>query len=200
MAQAFRTQNLRLLASILDANDNELIKSPSPVASAVNELTITNAATSVSPSISATGDDTNIGLNLISKGTGLIQINGKAISLANSFTTIGNFSLAFTTTASTSLTLPTSGLLATTSQIPTVYDNTLTLAGSGGVSVSATPTFTANASADKTITITIADAALTIVIVIVLSAEAFAVKVGGESIAIPPDPAKVKVALLTVGI
>ena len=162
MAQAFRTQNLRLLASILDANDNELIKSPSPVASAVNELTITNAATSVSPSISATGDDTNIGLNLISKGTGLIQINGKAISLANSFTTIGNFSLAFTTTASTSLTLPTSGLLATTSQIPTVYDNTLTLAGSGGVSVSATPTFTANASADKTITITIADAALTL--------------------------------------
>ena len=162
MAQAFRTQNLRLLASILDANDNELIKSPSPVASAVNELTITNAATSVSPSISATGDDTNIGLNLISKGTGLIQINGKAISLANSFTTIGNFSLAFTTTGNTSLTLPTSGTLATTSQIPTVYDNTLTLAGSGGVSVSATPTFTANASADKTITITIADAALTL--------------------------------------
>ena len=162
MAQAFRTQNLRLLASILDANDNELIKSPSPVASAVNELTITNAATSVSPSISATGDDTNIGLNLISKGTGLIQINGKAISLANSFTTIGNFSLAFTTTGNTSLTLPTSGTLAITSQIPTVYDNTLTLAGSGGVSVSATPTFTANASADKTITITIADAALTL--------------------------------------
>jgi len=162
MAQAFRTQNLRLLASILDANDNELIKSPSPVASAVNELTITNAATSVSPSISATGDDTNIGLNLISKGTGLIQINGKAISLANSFTTIGNFSLAFTTTASTSLTLPTSGLLATTDQIPTVNNATLTLAGSGGIGIDSPPTFTANASADKTITISIADAALTI--------------------------------------
>ena len=162
MAQAFRTQNLRLLASILDANDNELIKSPSPVASAVNELTVTNAATSVSPSISATGDDTNIGLNLISKGTGLIQINGKAISLANSFTTIGNFSLAFTTTASTSLTLPTSGLLATTDQIPTVNNATLTLAGSGGIGIDSPPTFTANASADKTITISIADAALTI--------------------------------------
>lgn len=162
MAQAFRTQNLRLLASILDANDNELIKSPSLVASAVNELTISNAATTVSPSISATGDDANISLNLISKGTGNILINGKAISLANSFTTAGNFSLSFTTTGNTSLTLPTSGTLATTSQIPTVYDNTLTLAGSGGVSVSATPTFTANASADKTITITIADAALTL--------------------------------------
>jgi hypothetical protein len=162
MAQAFRTQNLRLLASILDANDNELIKSPSLVTSAVNELTISNAATTVSPSISATGDDANISLNLISKGTGNILINGKAISLANSFTTAGNFSLSFTTTGNTSLTLPTSGTLATTSQIPTVYDNTLTLAGSGGVSVSATPTFTANASADKTITITIADAALTL--------------------------------------
>ncbi len=70
---------------ILDANNNELIKFPSTVASAVNELTISNAAATGSPSISATGDDTNIGLNLISKGTGLIQINGKAISLANSF-------------------------------------------------------------------------------------------------------------------
>ena len=75
---------------------------------------------------------------------------------------IGNFSLAFETTASTSLTLPTSGILATTSQIPTVYDNTLTLAGDGGISLSGTPTFTANASADKTITISIADGALAI--------------------------------------
>lgn len=147
---------------ILDANNNELIKFPSTVASAVNELTISNAAATGSPSISATGDDTNIGLNLISKGTGLVQINGKAISLANSFTTSGNFALTFTTTATTSLTLPTSGTLATTSQIPTVNNNTLTLAGDGGISLSGTPTFTANASADKTITISIADGALAI--------------------------------------
>lgn len=147
---------------ILDANNNELIKFPSTVASAVNELTISNAATTGSPSISATGDDTNIGLNLISKGTGLVQINGKGISLANSFTTVGNFALTFNTTATTSLTLPTSGTLATTSQIPTVNNNTLTLAGSGGIGVGTSPTFTANASADKTITISIADGAITI--------------------------------------
>jgi hypothetical protein len=149
---------------ILDANNNELIKFPSSVASAVNELTISNAATTGSPSISATGDDANIGLNLISKGTGLVQINGKAISLANSFTTSGNFALTFTTTGTTSLTLPatTTGTLATLTDIPTVYNNTLTLAGSGGISLSANPTFTANASADKTITLSIADAALTI--------------------------------------
>jgi hypothetical protein len=147
---------------ILDANNNELIKFPSSVASAVNEITISNAATTGSPSISATGDDTNIGLNLIPKGTGLVQINGKAISLANSFTTSGNFALTFTTTGTTSLTLPTSGTLATTSQIPTVNNNTLTLAGSGGIGVGTSPTFTANASVDKTITISIADGALNI--------------------------------------
>lgn len=147
---------------ILDENNNELIKFPSTIASAVNELTISNAATTGSPSISATGDDTNIGLNLISKGTGLVQINGKAISLANSFTASGNFALTFTTTATTSLTLPTSGTLATTSQIPTVNNATLTLAGSGGIGIDSPPTFTANASADKTITISIADGALAI--------------------------------------
>lgn len=147
---------------ILDANNNELIKFPSTVASAVNELTISNAATTGSPSISATGDDTNIGLNLISKGTGLVQINGKAISLANSFTTSGNFALTFNTTATTTLDLPASGTLATTSQIPTVNNATLTLAGSGGIGIDSPPTFTANASADKTITISIADGALTI--------------------------------------
>jgi hypothetical protein len=147
---------------ILDANNNELIKFPSTVASAVNELTISNAATTGSPSISATGDDTNIGLNLISKGTGLVQINGKAISLANSFTTSGNFALTFNTTATTTLDLPASGTLATTSQIPTVNNATLTLAGSGGIGIDSPPTFTANASADKTITISIADGALAI--------------------------------------
>ena len=147
---------------ILDANNNELIKFPSTVASAVNELTISNTATTGSPSISATGGDTNIGLNLISKGTGLVQINGKAISLANSFTTSGNFALTFNTTATTTLDLPTSGTLATTSQIPTVNNATLTLAGSGGIGIDSPPTFTANASDDKTITITIADGALAI--------------------------------------
>jgi hypothetical protein len=146
---------------ILDANNNELIKFPSAVTGAVNEITITNAATSVYPSISATGDDTNIGLNLISKGTGPVQINGKSISLAGNFTTLGAYSLSLTTTGSTSLTLPTSGTLATTSQIPTVNDNILTLAGSGGIGVSTSPTFTANASADKTITISINDAGIT---------------------------------------
>ena len=44
-------------------------------ASAVNELTITNSATGNAPTLSATGDDTNISLILAGKGTGSIQFS-----------------------------------------------------------------------------------------------------------------------------
>lgn len=45
------------------------------VATAVNEVTITNAATGNAPSLTATGE-TNIDLNLVSAGTGNVQVNG----------------------------------------------------------------------------------------------------------------------------
>ena len=60
--------------SINDSNGNELIKFPSAVASAVNELTISNAATGSAPTLSATGGDTNIGITLTPKGTGTITL------------------------------------------------------------------------------------------------------------------------------
>jgi hypothetical protein len=47
-------------------------------ASAVNEFTITNAATGTSPDLSVTGDDTNIGLSVTTKGTGLVLFNDGA--------------------------------------------------------------------------------------------------------------------------
>ncbi len=47
------------------------------------------------------------------------KIGGKSISLANSFTTSGNFTVVQTYTGSTNVTFPTSGTLATTSQLPT---------------------------------------------------------------------------------
>lgn len=43
------------------------------VSSAVNELTITNAATGGAPSIAATGDDTDIDLALTPKGAGTVK-------------------------------------------------------------------------------------------------------------------------------
>lgn len=42
------------------------------VASAVNEITVTNAATGTNPTITATGGDTNVGLEFAPKGTGNI--------------------------------------------------------------------------------------------------------------------------------
>lgn len=58
-----------------DANGNEILKR-SATASAVNEVTLANAATGGAPGVSATGDDTNIGLSLSGKGTGLVSADG----------------------------------------------------------------------------------------------------------------------------
>ena len=48
-------------------------------ASAVNELTVQSAATGNRPAILASGDDTDLGINLIPKGTGTVTISGNAI-------------------------------------------------------------------------------------------------------------------------
>ena len=64
------------LGGQLDINGNSIgdgtleLLSFSETASAVNELTITNAATTGAPQLSATGDDTNIDLDLQPKGSG----------------------------------------------------------------------------------------------------------------------------------
>ena len=59
---------------IEDNTNRELLKW-SQAATAVNEITIGNAATWSWPTISATGDDTNINLNLTAKWTGKIVAN-----------------------------------------------------------------------------------------------------------------------------
>jgi len=81
---ALTTGNLRLSsgASVVDANSNELIKFPATVASAVNEVTISNAATGSNPSIAATGGDTNISLSFAAKGTGAYNFAGTADTAA----------------------------------------------------------------------------------------------------------------------
>lgn len=60
------------LTQLLDTNGNETIKTPATT-SAVNEVTVTNAATGNAPELSATGGDTNIDLKLKGKGTGHAQ-------------------------------------------------------------------------------------------------------------------------------
>lgn len=62
----------KVTTGINDANNNELIK-VTATTSAVNEITLTNAATGGAPIIEATGEDTNIGISLTTKGTGTVK-------------------------------------------------------------------------------------------------------------------------------
>lgn len=55
-------------STLRDASGNEAIKTVA-TASAINEITLTNAATGGSPTIGASGDSTNVGLILAAKGT-----------------------------------------------------------------------------------------------------------------------------------
>ena len=64
-----------IINEINDANGNEEIIFTT-TASAVNELTVANSATGNNPNVSATGGDTNIGINLTPKGLGAITFNG----------------------------------------------------------------------------------------------------------------------------
>lgn len=52
------------------------------VASGVNQLTATNAATGNSPSLSSTGTDADLDLLLVSKGAGLVKANGSEVATA----------------------------------------------------------------------------------------------------------------------
>jgi hypothetical protein len=72
-----KTLTAPILDEINDSNGNEEIIFAT-TASAVNEITITNAATGNRPNIAVTGDDTNIGLSVSTKGTGLILFNDGA--------------------------------------------------------------------------------------------------------------------------
>jgi hypothetical protein len=62
-----------IISEINDANGNEVAKFTG-VASAVNEVTITNAGTGAKPTLEATGDDTNISMHLKGKGTGVVDV------------------------------------------------------------------------------------------------------------------------------
>lgn len=67
--------------TLADSSGNEVVKTAG-VGSAVNEATITNAATGNNPSISPTGDDSNIGFNIPVKGSGVHNIGACHINIA----------------------------------------------------------------------------------------------------------------------
>lgn len=78
-------KKLKLVGDVIDTNGNELLK-VTATASAVNEVTLANAATGNAPTMTASGDDTNIGFKLVAKGTGEItaKVNGSDVFNASS--------------------------------------------------------------------------------------------------------------------
>jgi len=64
-----------IINEIDDSNGNEEIIFTA-TASAVNELTVANAATGNNPNVTASGSDANVGINLTPKGTGAVTFNG----------------------------------------------------------------------------------------------------------------------------
>ena len=69
----------KVITALNDTNGNELVK-VTATGSAVNEITIANAASGSGPTVSATGGGTNVNLNLDAKGTGSVEINKLAIT------------------------------------------------------------------------------------------------------------------------
>jgi hypothetical protein len=78
-------KSLKLVGDVIDTNGNELLK-VTATASAVNELTLANAATGGAPTLTASGSDTNIGMKLVGKGTGEVtaRVNGSDVFNASS--------------------------------------------------------------------------------------------------------------------
>lgn len=67
----------KVITGLNDTNGNEIFK-VGATGSAVNEVTLTNAATGNAPVISASGGDTNVGLTLTPKGTGNVSMTSRA--------------------------------------------------------------------------------------------------------------------------
>ena len=78
--------------NILDSNENELVKGTA-TASAVNEINVTNAATGNGATISASGDDTDIDLNIEAKGTGVVNTSGD-LTVGGAMDVTGSTSMA----------------------------------------------------------------------------------------------------------
>ena len=81
-------KKLKIVGDIIDTNGNELLK-VTATASAVNELTLANAATGVAPTLTASGGDTNIGFKLVAKGTGEITAKVDGYDVFNASSNFG---------------------------------------------------------------------------------------------------------------
>ena len=138
---------------LADSSGNEMLILDS-VASAVNQITLTNSSTGNGLAISATGDDTNVDLSLDAKGAGVINIGNTSTGnlvfgggSGSTGCTLTNSSGAFACTS----TITASNISGSTSGTNT-GDQTITLTGdvSGSGTGSFATTIQANAVALST--------------------------------------------------
>lgn len=114
---------------IVDSGSNEYLKFVQ-VASAVNEFTITNSATGTGPTLSTTGNDTNIDMLLVAKGSGVVKADGNevltTVSTTSALTTVGTLASGNATAIVDAATTSAAGKveLAITSEIDTGTDST----------------------------------------------------------------------------
>jgi len=114
---------------VADANGNELIVMDT-VASAVNEITVANAATGSGPSISSSGSDTNIDILLAPKGTGVVKAGGVEVATLTGTQSLSNKTIA--SPANVSATTGNAAIIAATGP-DTNIDINLTPKGTGSV-------------------------------------------------------------------
>jgi hypothetical protein len=145
--------------SILDTNGNELALLTA-TSSAVNEFTIANAATSAGPTLSSTGGDSNIDINITPKGTGDVVLAADTVKVGDSgaaatLTSNGAGALTVTTGGATDLVLSTnSGTDSGTITITDAANNDITIApnGTGDVVLSADTTKVGDSGAAAVLT------------------------------------------------
>ncbi len=102
---------------INDTSSNELLK-VTATAAAINELTLANAAAGGAPTLSATGGDANISINLVAKGTGVIKVGGLEVAAISGAQTLTNKTLTSPVLVSPALGTPASGVLTSCTGLP----------------------------------------------------------------------------------
>ena len=152
----------RVVTGVNDTNGNELLK-VTATASAVNELTLANAATGNGPTLSSTGDDTNIDINITPKGTGEVNVtNIDVISGKVPFSTITNLAYASffdadtadqtgSVTAATAVEWATAAV--TGAGITIASNSRITFAAAGTYRINASLQFNNSTSSDHDVTV-----------------------------------------------
>jgi len=135
------------LGFIADANGNELIILDT-VTSAVNEVTLANAATGNAPTLTASGGDTNISLNLVPKGSGTVQAGGVDVVTTTGTQTLTNKTLtAFALTDGTIVDAIVKGLEEDVNVVASAATGTINI----DVATASIWYYTSNATANHTL-------------------------------------------------